>query len=89
MSGSTLAAMGLAGFFAIFHGHAHGAEMPADASGLAYGLGFMAATAALHGLGLALGLGVSHVAGGRGAMLPRFAGAAMALAGLGLLTGTV
>jgi urease accessory protein len=34
--------------FALFHGAAHGAEMPATASGLGYGIGFMAATAALH-----------------------------------------
>ena len=33
---------------AIFHGHAHGSEMPMDASGMAYGLGFMLATAVLH-----------------------------------------
>ena len=35
------AAMGIVGLFAIFHGHAHGSEMPMDASGLEYGLGFM------------------------------------------------
>src|SRR5689334_1037308 len=34
----TVAAMALVGFFAIFHGHAHGAEMPDSASGLAYGV---------------------------------------------------
>ena len=39
------AAMGIVGLFAIFHGHAHGSEMPMDASGLEYGLGFMLATA--------------------------------------------
>jgi urease accessory protein len=46
----------IVGLFAIFHGYAHGAEMPATASGLAYGVGFMAATAALHlaGIGLAM-----------------------------------
>ena len=43
-----LRAMGLAGFFAVFHGYAHGAEMPATASGLDYALGFMLATALLH-----------------------------------------
>ena len=46
--------MGLVGLFAIFHGHAHGAEMPEDASGLAYGLGFALATALLHGAGIGL-----------------------------------
>ena len=50
------AAMGLVAFFAIFHGYAHGAEMPETASGLAYGLGFIAATALLHGIGVGLGL---------------------------------
>src|SRR5262249_12258850 len=35
----TAAAMGLVGFFAIFHGYAHGAEMPGSTSGLLYGLG--------------------------------------------------
>lgn len=34
----------LVGVFALFHGYAHGAEMPGSASGLAYGLGFVAAT---------------------------------------------
>ena len=41
-------AMGLVGLFAIFHGHAHGTEMPLDASGGAYGAGFVLATALLH-----------------------------------------
>ena len=50
------AAMGLVAFFAVFHGHAHGAEMPETMSGLAYGAGFVAATAALHALGIGLGL---------------------------------
>lgn len=47
---------GLVGAFAVFHGAAHGAEMPETASGLAYGLGFLAATAGLHAAGLAAGL---------------------------------
>ncbi|TAL03237.1 MAG: HupE/UreJ family protein [Rhodospirillaceae bacterium] len=43
--------MGTVGLFAFFHGYAHGLEMPA-ATGLAtYGLGFLLATAVLHGLG--------------------------------------
>ena len=54
-------AMGLVGFFAVFHGYAHGAEMPETVSGLAYGAGFVAATAMLHGLGIGLGLMVGHV----------------------------
>jgi urease accessory protein len=50
------AAMGLVGFFAVFHGYAHGLEMPETASGLAYGAGFVAATAMLHVVGIGLGL---------------------------------
>lgn len=43
-----------AGFFALFHGYAHGAELEAGADGLTYGLGFLAATAGLIGLGAAI-----------------------------------
>ena len=45
-------AMGAVGLFAIFHGHAHGTEMPLDASGFEYGIGFMLATAVLHAAGI-------------------------------------
>jgi len=55
------AAMGLAGFFAVFHGYAHGLEMPETTSGLAYGAGFVAATAMLHGVGIGLGLMIGQV----------------------------
>src|SRR5262249_34108358 len=48
----TLAATSLVGFFAIFHGYAHGAEMPASMSALSYGLGFVCATALLHASGV-------------------------------------
>lgn len=50
------AAMGLVAFFAVFHGYAHGVEMPETASSLAYGAGFVAATALLHAVGVGLGL---------------------------------
>ena len=42
--------------FAVLHGYSHGVELPADASGLTYGAGFMAATFTLHLVGIALGL---------------------------------
>lgn len=45
----------LAGVFALCHGHAHGAEMPALVAGLGYGAGFTVATIGLHVLGLGLG----------------------------------
>ena len=49
-------AMGVVGLFAIFHGHAHGTEMPMDASGATYGAGFMLATALLHAVGIGIGM---------------------------------
>ena len=49
-------AIGLVGFFAVFHGYAHGLEMPTDASGFEFGEGFVLATAILHIIGLASGL---------------------------------
>jgi urease accessory protein len=54
------AAIGLVGFFAVFHGYAHGLEMPATASALAYGAGFVAATAMLHAVGIGLGLAIGR-----------------------------
>lgn len=81
------AAMGLVGFFAIFHGYAHGAEMPASAGGLTYAAGFMVATALLHALGLAGGLLLDRAAKTRGASLVRYVGGAGALAGVAILSG--
>ena len=49
------AGLGLTALFAAFHGFAHGAEIPARANGLSYGLGFVAATVLLHAIGLSLG----------------------------------
>lgn len=46
----------LVGFFAVFHGHAHGTELPAGQSGLLYSMGFVLATGILHALGIAMGL---------------------------------
>ena len=79
-------AVGLVGFFSIFHGHAHGAEMPANASGAAYAAGFLIATALLHGAGIALGMGAARLASQRAV---RIGGAAMAAAGVGLLAGWI
>jgi urease accessory protein len=69
----------LVGVFAIFHGYAHGAEMPGSVSGLAYGLGFVAATASLHLLGIGLGLLARRFAPAR---LVRYAGGAIAVCGV-------
>lgn len=83
------AALGLVALFAVFHGHAHGAALPVDASPLMFGLGFAAATAALHGIGMALGYGLGRGASHRPAhvspMPVRAAGTAVALAGLAMI----
>lgn len=49
-------AMLLVGFFAIFHGHAHGTELPPGQSGLLYSMGFVIATGCLHAMGIGIGL---------------------------------
>lgn len=82
-------AMAVVGLFALFHGHAHGSEMPAAATGLTYGLGFVAATALLHGAGIGAALGISRLNSRHGPALARISGAAIAAAGLVLLGGTV
>ena len=84
-----VAAMGLVGFFAIFHGHAHGAEMPSAASGLTYALGFMLATAILHAMGIGLGLGLGRLNSAASSSVARVAGGAVAVAGVGILTGYI
>lgn len=48
--------MFVVGFFALFHGYAHGHEMPASASAVSFSTGFVMATLILHGLGMAAGL---------------------------------
>jgi urease accessory protein len=72
----------LVGAFALFHGHAHGAEMPEAASALSYGAGFMVATALLHAAGLALGLSLGRLSA---PTMLRATGGGVALAGLVLL----
>jgi len=83
------AAAGIIGIFAIFHGHAHGAEMPENAAGGAYAAGFMVATALLHAAGLALGYAVGHAGKRQGVLVTRTAGSIAALAGVGLLSGLI
>ena len=81
------AAMSLVGAFAVFHGLAHGAEMPANASGLEFAAGFMSATALLHAAGIVAAVGVARLAGGHGRTAARLAGGAFALGGIGILAG--
>ena len=81
------AAMALVGFFAVFHGQAHGAEMPETVSGLEYGIGFVMATASLHAFGIGLGISIGRTGEAFGNGVLRVAGSAMALAGIAILTG--
>jgi urease accessory protein len=60
----TAAALAVVAAFGVAHGVAHGAEMPAAAAPLAYAAGVLLGTAALHGIGLGLGLSLRRLAGG-------------------------
>jgi urease accessory protein len=71
-------AVALVGLFAVFHGHAHGRELPAGQSALLYSLGFVVATGCLHAAGI--GIGLVH-RWGWGRIAVRVTGAAVALAG--------
>ncbi len=82
-------AMGVVGLFAIFHGHAHGTEMPMDASGATYGAGFMLATAVLHAVGIGIGMAVGLMSQTFGKTVYRVAGGVASVAGLALLIGYV
>ncbi len=68
----------MVGLFALWHGHAHGAEMPAAASPMAYALGFILATALLHIAGIAFGLSMQRAARER---IMHWTGASIALCG--------
>jgi len=72
------------GAFALFHGHAHGAELPATAAESAYAAGFLLATGVLHLAGLAAAFGLRRRAVW-GAPALRLAGAATAAGGFVLL----
>ncbi len=73
------------GFFAFFHGYAHGAEMPNLAEPALYALGFIIATAFLHIVGIAIGEISKHV--NNGESLLRYAGASIAGIGFAILFG--
>lgn len=71
-------AAALVGFFAIFHGHAHGTELPPGQSALLYSIGFVFATGSLHALGIGIGT-VHRWAWGQKAL--RIAGGLVAMGG--------
>ncbi|MFN7191714.1 MAG: HupE/UreJ family protein, partial [Rhodospirillales bacterium] len=79
----TAAAAALVGFFALFHGFAHGAELPAAAGAAGYAAGFLAASAMLH----VAGIGLAAFAASLRPTAVRFGGAAMVAAGVALLIG--
>jgi len=74
-----LAGAAIVGLFALFHGYAHGAEMPGTASGFTYGIGFVLATISLHLVGIGLGVTAQRFAAGRWI---RLAGGAIATCGV-------
>lgn len=76
----------IVGFFAIFHGYAHGTEMPVAANPMAYAIGFVIGTGLLHLAGIAFGLTVGSQAG---RIAVRAAGGVIALAGAGFLVGVI
>ena len=71
-----VAAAALVGVFALFHGHAHGAELPPGQSGLLYSIGFVVATGLLHLVGISIGT-VHKWAWGRRFLQAAGAGVAM------------
>jgi urease accessory protein len=74
----------IVGTFAIFHGHAHGTELPAAASALSYAVGFVIGTGLLHLVGISFGLTTRW---SWGAPAVRAVGGVIALAGVAFLVG--
>lgn len=79
-----LAMLGV-GFFAIFHGYAHGSEIPTTSEPVLYALGFLTGTALIHIAGVVIGDIAKHYQ--RGRILLRVGGALIALAGVLFITG--
>ena len=73
------ASIAIVGLFALCHGFAHGAEMPENAAGIAYGAGFVLTTAFLHACGIGAGLAIKSLATRQWV---RFAGVAIAIGGV-------
>ena len=80
------AAAVLVGAFAIFHGYAHGKELPDGANAVAFSAGFVIATGLLHLTGIAFGLAARWPAG---RLAVRGAGGVIALVGVAYLGGLV
>lgn len=74
----------LVGMFAVFHGHAHGTELPEGQSGILYSIGFVTSTGLLHATGITIGL-IHRWSWGQIAL--RMVGGAVALGGVWFLFG--
>lgn len=72
------------GAFAVFHGYAHGTELPATANAFAYAVGFVISTGLLHMIGIGFGLLVKWPAG---RIAVRGAGGLISVAGVAFLAG--
>ena len=79
-------AVSLVAVFAIFHGYAHGTELPSTAQPAAYAAGFVVSTGLLHLAGIAIGLLKSLAYGDK---LLRVAGAAIAVTGIWIVLGVL
>jgi urease accessory protein len=77
--------MGVVGLFAIFHGHAHGSELPLGAAGFEYGIGFLMATALLHAVGICIGFSIGMSSKTLGHNVYRVVGGLASVAGVVLL----
>ncbi|MCW1840585.1 HupE/UreJ family protein [Prosthecomicrobium hirschii] len=77
------AALAITAVFAVFHGAAHGMEMPASGPAAAYFAGFALATALLHAAGIGLGLLASRL----GRLASNAAGLSVAAAGIAMAAG--
>lgn len=82
-----LLAMAGVGFFAIFHGYAHGAEMPTTAEPVLYAAGFLTGTALIHIAGLLIGDIAKHYERGKVAL--RVGGGLIAMIGVMFIFGVL
>lgn len=80
-------AMALVAVFAVFHGHAHGAEGSGAGSFLGYAAGFVIATTLFHAAGVVLGRTLERLGGGLALNSRRLVGAVGAAAGAAILMG--
>ena len=78
-------AMAGVGFFAVFHGYAHGSEMPQTAEPVAYAAGFLTGTALIHIAGVVIGDIARHYQ--RGPMVLRVGGVLIAITGILFIAG--